>query len=186
MRIVFHREDLAPCPHLPLPDVPVTAAVMKRFGEERGPEFYLGALTCAQSLWLQGLPAQAMLQLNRAFAADLRADAAVLQEFPLPYAAMAWLMRHRLPDQFIGNPRRHFQHLATRMSGPRREVRICRAWACWWLARVIDPSLPADEEQLANEPVTEPTFAEIDEGLREHGHVGENVLWQITVSQWLR
>jgi hypothetical protein len=163
-----------------MPEQPVTAAVMKRYGEDRGADFYLGALSCAQSLWLQGLPAQAILQLNRAFAADLPPDAAILQSHPLPYAPMAWLLRNRLPDQFIGNPRRHFQHLATRMSGPRSEVRAWRAWACWWMSRIIDPALPADEEQLANEAIVEPTVDEIEDGLDRFGHPGEIHLWKTT------
>jgi hypothetical protein len=171
-----------PCPHLPIPEQAVTAAVMKRYGADRGPDFYLGALSCAQSLWLQGLPAQAILQLNRAFAAEVAPDDAVLREHPLPYAAMAWLLRHHQPGQFIGNPRRHFQHLATRMSGPRTEIRIWRAWACWWMTRVIDPSLPADEEQLAREPVREPSVAEITEGLQSHGHPAEVELWTSTLN----
>jgi hypothetical protein len=178
VRTVFHRQDLEPCPFLPLPEHPVTAAVMKRHGDDRGPDFYLGALTCAQSLWLQGLPAQAILQLNRAFAADLAPEAEVLTHHPLPYAPMAWLLQHRRPDQFIGNPRRHFQHLATRMSGPRSALRTWRAWACWWLARKIDPSLPADEEQLAREGLSEPTLTQIEEGLSHFGHAGEVALWK--------
>jgi hypothetical protein len=164
-----------------MPEHPVTAAAMQRFGDDRGPEFYLGALTCAQSLWLQGLPAQAILQLNRAFAADVAADDPILTRYPLPYAAMAWVLRHRQPDQFIGNPRRHFQHYATRMSGPRREARIWRAWACWWLAWTIDPALPADEEQLATEPIHEPLLSEIEAGLEHHGHPGEVALWKASI-----
>ena len=166
-----------------MPEHPVTAAAMKQFGEDRGPDFYLGALTCAQSLWLQGLPAQAILQLNRAFGADVPPDAPVLTTYPLPYAPMAWVLGHRQLDQFLGNPRRHFQHYATRMSGPRREARIWRAWACWWMARQIDPDLPADEEQLATEGVREPLFSEIEAGLERHGHPGEVAVWKAALSR---
>ena len=166
-----------------MPDHPITAAAMKQHGDDRGPEFYLGALTCAQSLWLQGLPAQAILQLNRAFSADLWGDEPVLGTYPLPYSPMAWLLQHHRPEQFIGNPRRHFQHLATRMSGPRHEVRVWRAWACWWIARQIDPRLPADEEQLATESIVEPTFADIAAGLDQSGHPGETGGWIASLSQ---
>jgi hypothetical protein len=183
VRTVFHRENLEHCPFLPLPEHPMTAAVMKRHGEDRGPDFYLGALTCAQSLWLQGLPAQAILQLDRALAADLSAEADILSVHPLPYAPMAWLLRHRRPDQFIGNPRRHFQHLATRLTGPRAEVRCWRAWACWWMSRIIDPTLPADEEQLAQESITEPTLTEIESSLNRFGHAGEVALWRRVISE---
>lgn len=165
-----------------MPESPITAASMKQYGDDRGPAFYLGALRCAQSLWCQGLPAQAILQLNRAFAADVRPGDPVLLSYPLPYAAMAWVIRHRRPDQFIGNPRRHFQHLATRMSGPRAEVRIWRAWACWWMARTIDPSLVADEEQIAQESIVEPLPRDIQAGLEFHGHPGETALWIASLS----
>jgi hypothetical protein len=183
MRDVRHLPDRPPCPGLPLPEAPVTAAVMRRFGTDRGPAFYRGALACAQSLWLQGLPAQAILQLDRAFGADLRGDEAVLAEFPLPYAPMAWLLEHRRPEDFLGNPRRHFQHLATRMSGPRPEVRVWRAWACWSLARRIGPDWPADDLQLAREPVREPEPGEIASGLDRHGHRGERIRWEDVLSR---
>ena len=177
MREVFHREHIPPCPFLPEAPVPQTAAAMKEFGSDRGPEFYLGALTCAQSLWLQGLPAQAILQLNRAFSADIGADAPVLEDWPLPYTAMVWILRNAEDDQFIGNPRRHFQHLATRMSGPRGERRIARAWACWHLARLILLHLPADDEQIAQEGIREPQPSEIEAALRAQGIAGEAELW---------
>ena len=126
---------LPPCPHLPLPGRPLTAASMQEAGTSRGAGFYFLALECAQSRWLAGLPAQAVLLLNRALAADLRGDEPVLADWPFPYRAAGWIMRSRAPAQFIGNPRRHFQHLATRMVEPRKELRTWRAWACWALAR---------------------------------------------------
>ena len=94
---------------------------MKEFGAERGVDFYERALECAQSLWLQGLPAQALLLINRALGADLRAGEPVLERWRLPYEAAAWVMLHRDEGQFIGNPRRHYQHLATRMVESNRE-----------------------------------------------------------------
>ena len=69
--------------------------------------------------------------LDRAFGADLAPGEPVLAAWPLPYAAMAWLLQHTPPETFIGNPRVHFQHLADRMNEPRREQRRWRAWACW-------------------------------------------------------
>ena len=33
--------------------------------------YYLAALSCAQSLWLQGKPAQALLQLNHALGVEI-------------------------------------------------------------------------------------------------------------------
>ncbi|MFT5467176.1 MAG: hypothetical protein ACI8UO_002280 [Verrucomicrobiales bacterium] len=178
MRIVRHLKSAPACPHLPLPDHPCTAAAMREFGLDRGERFYEAALKVAHSLWLQGLPAQALLLINRAFGADLQGGESVLDAHPLPYRAAAWIMRERNADQFIGNPRRHFQHLATRMVEPRREQRAWRAWACWKLARTILPSFPADHEQLLTEGVVEPDSSAIEAQLKCLGIPGEAKLWK--------
>ena len=171
-----------PCPHLPVPTRPLTAASVNEAGRDRGPAFYFLALECAQSLWLAGLPAQALLLINRALSADLSGDERILREWPMPYAAAAWVMRHREPGHFIGNPRRHYQHLATRMAEPRKELRTWRAWACWAIARAIDPTLPADEKQLAEEGVIEPSSGEIAAHLARLGVPGETTRWRETLS----
>ena len=174
----FHCDDLAPCPYLPVSEEVLGASSMRRFGKVRDAEFYEGALKCGQSLWLQGLPAQSLLQINRSLSADLEGSEEVLDRWPLPYAAAAWVMRHRQEDQFIGNPRRHYQHLATRMVEPRKDLRTWRAWACWFLACRIFPDYPADEKQIAEEGVREPTEAEIQEGLDRYGVTGEVKIWE--------
>ncbi|MDF1861511.1 MAG: hypothetical protein P1U87_14940 [Verrucomicrobiales bacterium] len=172
-----HLLHLKACPFLPPAERPLRAAEMKSVGEDRGAEFYLFALTCAQSLWLQGLPAQSILLMNRAFSSDLSGEESVLKEFPLPYGAMHWVMSHRLEDQFVGNPRRHFQHLATRMVEPRKTIRSWRAWGCWAYASTIFPDYPADEIQLEEEGVTEPGREDIFRALDEFGLAKENQLW---------
>ncbi len=172
-----HNPKQEPCPHLPRRDVPLRAAEMKKLGSSRGPEFYFRALECAQSLWLQALPAQSLLLINRALGADLKGSEPVLVDFPLPYEAAAWVMSQRKEDQFIGNPRRHYQHLATRMVAPRKEIRTWRAWGCWYFACAIFPDYPADEVQLQNEAVTEPTREAIFSQLQELGLKGEADLW---------
>ena len=179
-----HLEGIDPCPFLPAVTETLMASSMKVFGkQDRGPAFYRQALMCGQSLWLQGLPAQALLQINRAFGADLKGDEPVLRDWPLPYAAAARVMRHRTTDQFIGKPRRHYQHLATRMVEPRREQRAWRAWACWYLARRIFPDEPADEKQIAEEGIVEPVREEIVRGLAEHGIEGEVRVWEAVVAE---
>lgn len=172
-----HDPSLPACPHLPAVAEPLRAAAMRELGPDRGPAFYLRALECAQSLWLQGLPAQAVLLVNRAFAADLDGSEGVLADWPLPYAAMRWILENRSGDQFIGNPRRHFQHLATRMVEPRKVLRSWRAWACWWYACQVFPGEPADEKQIREEGVVEPTEDEIREHLERLGLPGEAELW---------
>lgn len=158
---------------------------MRKHGKDRGPTFYEAALTCGQSLWRQGLPAQAMLQINRAFGADVSENDEILETYPLPYAAMAWVMCERTEDQFIGNPRRHFQHLATRMVEPRKELRTWRAWACWWMSRLVFPDYPADDEQIENEGIEEPSVEQISMHLRELGPPGEVEIW-LSVCDQLR
>lgn len=145
---------MRPCPHLPACDrfLPVC------HGTHRGGTFYLDALAFAQGYWLAGKPAQAILQLNKAFSADLRDDDPVLEKWPRPYAALEWIMEHAADGSagFLGNPVRHFQHLATRMSGSLREVRIARAWKCFHIARRVlaeRGDFPLDGRQIAREGI---------------------------------
>lgn len=172
-----HLEGTLPCPHLPIPAQVLNSEHTRRLGRERGPAFYLAALEYAQSLWLQGFPARSLLLINRALGADMCGVEPVMQAWPLPYAAAAWVMAHRSEDQFAGNPRRHYQHLATRMVEPRKELRTWRAWACWHLACTIFPEYPADEKQIAEEGVIEPDKATIFRELTRLGHAGEAELW---------
>ncbi len=165
---------LPPCPHLPAPPDAMDAGALTALGSARGEAFYLTALTYGHYLWRRGLAARATLCLDRALGADLRGDEAVLREWPLPYAAMAWFLGHTPPDVFIGNPRVHFQHLADRMNEPRRDQRRWRAWACWALARAVRPEWPGDPRHA----VVEPTLAEIEGRLAAHGIAGEAELWR--------
>ena len=156
-----------PCPLLPVPEQPITARDSKALGSDRGVQFYRLCLEYAQTKWQADLPAQALLQLNRAMSADLSGEEDVLSEYPVPYQAVAWMLRAR-PDRrgvFFGNPRRHWQHYATRMSGPRSEVRMWRAWACWFLAKKIRPDLPDDPNQKIDFPGRELYLLKADIGL---------------------
>lgn len=167
-----------PCPYLPTASDPRSAASMRELGPERGAVFYGRALECAQALWQKGFPAQAILLLNRSLGSDLTSEDSILEQWPLPYRAMQWILENRRPEQFIGNPRRHFQHLATRMVEPRKAVRSSRAWACWALARQSHPEFPADEKQLIRDGIIEPEVEAIFQGLETSGLPGEAELWR--------
>lgn len=169
----------APCPLLPENDRVITAADVRALGDERGAAFYELSLRYAQTHWCAGLPAQAMLQINRALASVLSKDEPIMQRWPLPYRVMAWLMMNRSEGQFIGNPRRHFQHLATRMVEPHKELRTWRAWACWYLAKGLLPEteFPGDTKQIREEGVVEPTFALIASKLRELSPADDEARW---------
>jgi len=169
------------CPYLPVAFPPVTYREVRALGSERGHRFYLLALQYAQELWRQGLPAQSLLLINRALGADLPESGEIQAIHPLPYAAAAWIMSHRREEQFIGNPRRHYQHLASRMVEPRKELRTWRAWACWHLACLIYPDCPADEKQIAEEGLVEPTVLEIGAKLDALGAKGERAIWEQAV-----
>jgi hypothetical protein len=149
----------APHPLLPTIDRVHEASEITAFGKERSASFYEACHLYAQSLWQQGFPAKCILALNRALSCVLPADAPVLQRLPLPYRALAWLLMHRPAGQFIGNPTRHWQHLATRMVEPNKELRLWRAWACWYLAKEILPEseFPPDLKQIREEGIIEPT-----------------------------
>lgn len=164
-----------PCPHLPPARAGLDWQALHRFrDDERGAEFYRACLEYGQSLWTRGFAARSLLCLDRALGADLTGSEPVLAEWPLPYAGMAWLIRHTPADVFLGNPRVHFQHYADRMNEPRRAQRAARAWACWALARAVRPDLPGDPRHR----VEEPTEARIAADLDRHGHPGETALWQ--------
>ncbi len=169
-----------PCPYLPAPCPGLDWRALHAYREaERGPEFYLACLEYGHALWQRGFAARTLLCLDRAFGADLGAGEDVLRAWPLPYAAMAWVMRHTPDGVFIGNPRVHFQHYADRMNEPRREPRRWRAWACWALARAVRPELPGDPKHA----VVEPSRAEIAGALQTWGVPGEPELWNEVLAQ---
>ena len=89
--------------------------------------------------------------------------------------ALRWILENRREGQFLGNPIRHFQHLATRMSGHRKELRIYRAWACFYISKHILPSkkFPEDSDQIIKESLVFPTFNEVYSKLNVIGLIGE-------------
>ena len=166
---------LPTCPYLPAPRPGLDWRALHAFRTtDRGADFYFACLEYGQVVWQRGFAGRALLCLDRAFGADLRGDEPLLQAHPLPYAALAWIVREAPGGIFIGNPRVHFQHYADRMNEPRREQRRWRAWACWALVRVTRPDLPADPRHV----VVEPTPEEIAAALDVHGLRGETTLWR--------
>jgi len=161
------------CPHLPSAPERMDWRELRRHGEGRGAEFYLSALTYGQHLWRRGLAARALLAVDRALLADVRAGDAVLAQWPLPYFALRWIMTQASASALVGNPRVHYQHLAGRMKGPRVAQRQTRAWAAWWLARLAQPEWPGD----AKHPVSEPSAMKITLELKRHGLPGEVGVW---------
>jgi hypothetical protein len=121
--------------------------------------------------------------LNRAFSADLDGNEAILAAYPLPYAALRWILECHHPDYFLGNPRRHFQHLATRMVEPRQAIRSWRAWACWLIAGICWSEEAGDSGQLRREGIREPSESEIFRGLETWGLPGEAEHWRAISSQ---
>lgn len=169
-----------PCPHLPPPRPGLDwRALHAHRGAERGGAFYLACLEYGQVLWTRGFAARSLLCLDRAFGAELHGGEPELAAQPLPYAAMAWLIRETPRDTFLGNPRVHFQHYADRMNEPRRDQRRWRAWACWALARRVRPDLPADPRHQ----VVEPSDGDIAAALDRHGLPGETALWRTELAR---
>jgi GNAT superfamily N-acetyltransferase len=176
-------------PHPLLPEIHRVfgAEEVNAFGKDRGAAFYETCHQYAQTLWMSGFPAKCILLLNRALSCTLPVTEPIMQRWPLPYQALAWLLIHRPEDQFIGNPRRHWQHLATRMVEPNKELRSWRAWACWYLAKEILPErdFPADLKQIREESVTEPTHAEISAHLKRLSPADDAARWQAALD-WSR
>ncbi len=144
-----------PCPHLPAISDPLPITHTRKHRETCGSDYFQACLELAQSLWRSGSPAQAILQLDKSFMADPS------KNLPLAYHAILWIIQNTPDDQFLGNPVRHFQHLATRMNmkQPNAELRIWRAWACLHLAEKCSAmSYPRDAEQIKKENLTIPSI----------------------------
>jgi hypothetical protein len=171
---VFHNP---PCPWLPAVAEIHDFTVTRKHGAARGAAFYQDALRYAQSQWLAGKPAQAILQLDKAWLADLTAAPESAAADPSPYHALAWILRHAAAGNcgYLGNPVRHFQHLASRMSGPRAELRAWRAWLCLHLAQRVLPraGFPRDGRQIAREGLWIPSAARALEAVATLGWPGE-------------
>lgn len=167
--------DFPGCPLLPEVTHPHGHMVTRVHAAQKGSRYYLATLCYAQSLWREGKPAQAILQLNKGFMADLKGDEQVLAKWPPPYAVLVWFLVHAPEGRFLGNPVRHFQHLATRVSGPRSEIRAWRAWACFHLAqRVLSQTgFPVDHEQVEREGVVFPEWETVVEEIGKSGWIRE-------------
>jgi hypothetical protein len=136
--------------------------------------FYFTALKYGHYLWQQGHAGRSILAITRALYTDVSEDAAILKQWPLPYAALRWIVANHSSDHFPGNPRISFQHQATRLRGDRQALRRARAWAVWSLIRKAKPTLPGDPTQAIDEPTLNRIAAQLD----SIGHVGEVSTWQ--------
>lgn len=152
------------CPFLPDTGEVLKPDWTRRHRAERGEDFYVAALEYAQSLWRSGKPAQALLQLNQAWSAKQGSP-----DWPSPYRALVWIMHYAPPTLFLGNPVRHFQHLATR--GP-EGIRAWRAWGCFHLAETV-VGLPRDITQIESEALVIPSWSYAVEKVRSMGWDGE-------------
>jgi len=162
LEIPPHAPRLNPsCPYLPEVSAPHYFTITRRHGHAKGAEFYRDALCYAQSQWISGKPAQAILQLNKSWMAELPAGDPILETHPPAYRALVWIMEMASTGDcgYLGNPVRHFQHLASRMSGPRAQIRAWRAWLCFHLAEnILDRAeYPRDGQQLAREGLQIPS-----------------------------
>ena len=167
------------CPYLPEVDLTMNWRSLNKTKGHSGIQFYRAALTYAQVLWSRDLQARAVLALDRALLTNLSGSEPELKDWPLPYRAMAWMLKNYDASNFAGNPRVHFQHLASRIRGDREDQRKWRAWACWYMACQIRPNLPGDLKQQ----ITTPKFQAIRDGLSEHGIPGEANLWELIVQE---
>lgn len=171
--------SLSPCPFLPQIDRRYTADEIHALGRDRSATFYHLALHYAQSLWLEGFPAKSLLLVNRALSCHLP-EVSLQVEDSRPYHAVAWILQHRPEGQFIGNPRRHYQHLATRMVEPHKTLRTWRAWACWYLSKHLLPESehPSDEKQIREEGIVEPRRSDIVQHLTALSPNNDVAAWQ--------
>jgi len=156
-----------PCPLLPEVNAALPITHTREFRNACDARYFQSCLELAQSLWCSGSPAQAVLQLDKSMMAS--SDDGLLD---YPYRAILWIIENTPDDQFVGNPVRHFQHLASRMNHaqPNAEVRVWRAWACLHLTeQLIDEVHPRDNRQVKKESLSIPSIDETLEQLSLHG-----------------
>ena len=163
----------SPCPFLPSCGRPLSWRDLNALRDDQGPELYRLCLEYGQQLWLDDLPARALLAVDRALYCDVPSDAEVLSEYQMPYRAIGWMVKQP-SDNFAGNARVHYQHLADRVRGERAELKKWRAWAAWAVSRVARPDLEGDSKHV----VAEPTHPEIEDGLQNFGVSGEVDEWR--------
>ena len=163
----------APCPFLPSCGRTLSWRDLAAWREEPGPELYLTCLEYGQQLWLDRLPARALLAVDRALYCDVPADAEALTAYPMPYRAIGWMVAQPA-EGFTGNARVHYQHLADRVRGERAELKRWRAWAAWAVVRHARPDLPGDPKHA----VVEPDEAAIAAELGRFGGETETAEWR--------
>lgn len=163
------------CPHLPEPEAIMSHRCLTELNTTTDPgAFYFKALQYGHYLWQQGHAGRAILSITRALYSNIPADVETLKTWPLPYAALAWIIKNHSSDDFPGNPRISFQHQATRLRGSHQDLRRARAWAVWALICKIRPTLPADEKQEFD-PLSNKVILKL---LQSFGHPNEANHWQ--------
>lgn len=165
---------IAKCPYLPEPDAQMDYRCLTESKKTNAADFYFAALKYGHYLWLKGHAGRSMLALTRALYADVPEVSPILNQWPLPYAALRWIAASHLSKDFPGNPRISFQHQATRLGGERQTLRRARAWAVWALVRKAKPTLCGDDAQAIEEPTTD----WIAEQLQSEGHSNEVAIWR--------
>ncbi|MGH8021689.1 MAG: hypothetical protein ACREIA_26085 [Opitutaceae bacterium] len=161
------------CPFLPEPDAAMDWRSLHRHRSAEQDSLHPACLKYGQFLWRQGLAARALLAVDRGLLCASPDNRCEGEEFRHPFQAIAWIVAHTPPGVFIGNPRVHYQHLADRVRGDRAEQKRWRAWACWWLVRLVQPELPADPRHDVREPLEH----EIESSLLQHGSMMELKRW---------
>ncbi len=160
------------CPHLPNISGILPITYTRKHRGDCGETFYIACHELAQSLWLQGRPAQAILQLDKAMMAKLAPHSETINSYPIPYKAIQWIITHTAQDSFLGNPVRHFQHLASRMNPkqPKPELRTARAWTCLHIAEKVltSTNFPRDFRQIKKEALNIPNQHESLQLLKMH------------------
>lgn len=167
------------CPNLPAPDAQMSHRCLTESRKANEADFYFAALKYGHYLWLKGHAGRSILAVTRALYANLSGGAPMLDQWPLPYTALRWIVAKHPSDDFPGNPRISFQHQATRLRGERQALRRIRAWAVWALVRRAKPTLRGDDTQK----IEEPTIDWIEARLNMEGHVNEVSLWRTALDE---
>lgn len=184
---IMPQQTIPACPHLPQVTRQLRITHAREHRTACREAYYIACLELAQSLWQNKRPAQAILQLDKAMMANIPANSTTLDTHPIPYRAMLWFMINTPTGSFVGNPVRHFQHLASRMNlkQPQPELRTARAWACLHLAESVlsHEDYPRDQRQLNKENLEIPNRYAVKAALIERSpHQLEKTWFELAMS----
>lgn len=168
------------CPFLPESSCNMSYRAMRQARlSDNWDMHYYQALQYAQFLWQDGRAGRALLALARGlYCSDAVSDRRILEQWPLPYQAMAWIVVSQDAEDFPGNPLLSFYNQASRMPAHFPPSRQWRAWAVWAVIDAVRPQLASSRIDRG----AAPSVLQIECQLKRCGLMGEWQVWRAVLA----